>query len=596
MVSKHRPFLRAPAATDVDEAAPGLSDPGAPLEDRPSRGSLLRLASLVDLPVWIALAWSAWALLAGNLFFMRPATCLNKWDEGYITAFAARLLDGQMLPYVDAVSQRGPVFYWLASVPVRIWGRGSWMPMRVASLVAIGLTLAFTFLAARRAGQMLAAGAASLATALGLLLLMGSADGLAFNGEHVLNVFSTAALLATTAALDPARKRPSRPLAIAAGALAALAALSKQFGLVSAVAPLGLWFLVAAVSRSGLRRRERAGLLLAYMGGAALPVAAVVTLYARAGELKTLWYWLYTYNARVYMAPFPWRTRAGELLRFAATQPGSTVAALIVLGIGLWFCLLERLRGARSARDLAQAYDAEGFSATVTIGTVASLLAALSPMRFFLHYFVQVVPWGGLLGGLLLERAAARAQAARRSPLTPSLARAALLGLPLIALVVARQVRAGEIREHWSTREEWRDGHAPIVCADVWARSKAGDAIFVWGFQPDLYIRCQRNAASRYVFTTMQSGFVPWMPEAREIEEARVVPGSREALIADLEASRAPIIIDAPRSLAGRGMTEMPVLSGYLAERYCAWKTVTDLKLFVRREPGESCAEVLARR
>lgn len=47
-----------------------------------------------------------------HLWFIYPYPSVLWCDEGYIAAFALRMLGGHWLPYVDAVSQRGPVLYW----------------------------------------------------------------------------------------------------------------------------------------------------------------------------------------------------------------------------------------------------------------------------------------------------------------------------------------------------------------------------------------------------------------------------------------------------------------------------------------------------
>src|SRR5205823_10898491 len=78
-----------------------------------------------------------------HLFFMIPFAGPVSNDEGYLSAMALRMARGHWLPYVDGVSQRGPVLYWLTTSVMRIGGLWSWVPMRVFGLV---LALANTFL------------------------------------------------------------------------------------------------------------------------------------------------------------------------------------------------------------------------------------------------------------------------------------------------------------------------------------------------------------------------------------------------------------------------------------------------------------------
>lgn len=298
----------------------------------------MRQSKILNAPAWITLGWSLWTLLAANLIFMRPAACLNRWDEGYIAAFAGRMLDGQMLPYVDAVSQRGPLLYWLAAIAVGLGDRMSWMPIRVCALASMLITVTLTFLAARRAGRATAGAIAAIGAVAAFLLMVEPLDGLAFNGEHALNVFAAASLLCVTAAL--ARARPSVWLVFAAGAAGAAGALCKQVGL-STLAPVGLWIACAAATRPGLTRRARWAIALSFAGGVIVPPLLTIARYAAAGELGTLWYWLYTYNAEVYMHPFPWPARIKAYRHFLGEHAG--LAGLAAGGVAWGLTRIHRL-------------------------------------------------------------------------------------------------------------------------------------------------------------------------------------------------------------------------------------------------------------
>jgi 4-amino-4-deoxy-L-arabinose transferase-like glycosyltransferase len=85
--------------------------------------------AVAALIVALALVWDA------NRFFFKPtAALLNSLDEGYATAFGRRMVEGRWLPYVDAVSHRGPVYYWVTAVLVKTCGWSSWLAMRVGTL------------------------------------------------------------------------------------------------------------------------------------------------------------------------------------------------------------------------------------------------------------------------------------------------------------------------------------------------------------------------------------------------------------------------------------------------------------------------------
>src|SRR5689334_6717769 len=58
------------------------------------------------------------------------------FDDGYVTTVGERLLDGHLLPYVDAASHRGPVMYWLAALAQALGGRMEWYGIRALTSLA----------------------------------------------------------------------------------------------------------------------------------------------------------------------------------------------------------------------------------------------------------------------------------------------------------------------------------------------------------------------------------------------------------------------------------------------------------------------------
>jgi hypothetical protein len=85
-----------------------------------------------------------WALTSGIAVFygLRAAwyffdmNAALHFDDGYVTAVGERLLDGHLLPYVDAASHRGPVMYWLAALAQALGGRMEWYGIRALASLA----------------------------------------------------------------------------------------------------------------------------------------------------------------------------------------------------------------------------------------------------------------------------------------------------------------------------------------------------------------------------------------------------------------------------------------------------------------------------
>jgi 4-amino-4-deoxy-L-arabinose transferase-like glycosyltransferase len=529
---------------------------------------------------WLALGWALAMLVRAHLLFIRRPHAVNV-DEAYIVALGQRMLDGSWLPYVDGVSHRGPVAYWVGAV-IALFGSDTFVPMRIAALLAFLATAAFTFLAARAAGHALAGAVGAIALVMGSLLVVHARDGIAFNGEPLLNVFVMAAFLCLVKGL----RRGERPIDVrwlaAAGALIMLGALSKQVGALTffGFAP---WVLAAALNQRQLSRLQRWRPLVFYAGGAVAPLAVVLARYALSGELRTFWYWFYTFNVDVYMLPLRHVARGKALW----TWFNENLIPMTLASVALTWTLGRWVAASLRARSLWLGYQAVGFPMTVALTAVTSLLGAHMGLRGFGHYFVQAMPWLGMLAGLLLEPLDRRSRDGGRHgngdqhrrderDLRPdsslSLAIHSLLVLTPLVLVTEKA---------WTPRGDgYRQSLAgvkpPAICALVKEHARADQPIFVWGFRPDLYVSCQRKAATRFVYTTVVAGLVPWFNDrSKQQDDELATPGSRDQLIADLESSRAPVIVDAYVSLANRSMRRYDKLAAYLDTHY-RWLTRMD--------------------
>jgi hypothetical protein len=517
------------------------------------------------LVAWAAVVAAAILIVCGHLVFLDPGMPLNQPDEGYLMAFAQRMHEGRWLPYVDAVSHRGPLLYWAGAL-VASFGEFSWRPIRLAALVVFVLPGPLGFLAARRAGFPLAGALGAVAGAFVGLALFEPVDGMAFSGEALMNVFLVASLLCLTRGLTGAGALSERWVA-AAGALAMMGALCKQVGVVM-LGPPALWALAAGLGHQELSRRSRWRLALAFPAGTLVPALLVLLPYAVAGELATLRYWLFTYNFEVYLFPFRGLSRWVVFRNWlSANLLGLTLAS----GAIAWG-LARLVLAVKSARGFWAGYHQVGFTVTVALSAALGFVGAKMGMRDFPHYFLQVVPWLGLLCGLIAEPA--------QAPLSPrrlALYQALVLLPFLVFTVVVWQPRAIEQRRYAARYAPGR------ICAAIQEHSKPDDHIFVWGFWGAIHVDCQRRPASRYVFATFPSGFVPWFAEhSLELDDRLAVPGSRELLVDDLEDTQAALIVDAPSSLGGRPMRRYQKLGAYLDEHYYRVAAVGDVDVLAR--------------
>jgi 4-amino-4-deoxy-L-arabinose transferase-like glycosyltransferase len=518
-----------------------------------------------------------WMFVAAHATFFSPAVPMNPKDEGYITAFAVRMLRGHFLPYVDAVSHRGPMLYVVAALAVAAGGHASFVPVRVLALGCSMLVVWLAFVAAWRARRPLAGALAGIGIVVPLVLEMIPDDGLAFNGEPLLDVFALGALVCLAFGLAADRASPSARWTAAAGVLSALGALSKQVGVVT-VASLALWPLAASIARaSGGSRLRRWSPLWAFAAGAAAPPLLVVARYAAAGQLRTLYFYAVTYNARIYMAP----VQGHEMLhRYRVWM--SDHATLVAAGVALVAVAFARAFATLREDGLWRCVDRHGFLLTVALSALLTGAASDATARGFPHYFVQTIPWFALLAGLVLEDGLLAPEASSRRRLAVHL----VVLVPTLAVVVALFLPHLD-----DMRLESRDHPTTLpICRYVWDHTPKDAPIYVWGFAADIYTYCNRPPASRFVYSTFQSGYVPFFDGATPAEErARVVPGSADQFLGDLEQSRAALVIDVPVTMGHRKIDDTPAYAAYLAARYCPPVVYDGVRVFGRRAPDGTC-------
>lgn len=522
-----------------------------------------RRASWMPLvPIVAALIVAVVLLVHANRYFLVPGPALiNGMDEGYVTVFGRRMIEGHWLPYVDAVSHRGPVYYFFAAILVKTFGWSSWLAVRMGASICMLATLGFTSVAALSCKRFLATAIFALTYVSAMLVSLGLGDGLAFNSEHVLNVFGMLAFLFIVTGLRSAAPRPW--LLGLSGASAMLGALSKQVGLVLLV-PLFLWTLSAALSRPNLERRLRVRAILAFASGAALPLVLLVARYAIAGELGTLWFYVVRYNTEIYVAGL-----GSRLPKYVKDSFENRFDLLVVAAPLVGYALSRLIARARGFRDLWRAYDRQGFDTTVGLSAIVALVTANGSWRNFGHYYVQVIPWAALFGGLVVERLAESSSwAERRRWLRTMLTRAVILA-PVAALAIAGwSVRVRTLQREGSPGADFGSASWPI-CTYLNQNVPPSEGLFVWGFDPAPYTACNRKPVSRYVYTTFVAGFVPFLDDPRDVEAKRVAPGSMEILVRELEAGRPGVIVDSAMSMKNRSLTTYPKLKELVNRDYC---------------------------
>jgi hypothetical protein len=481
------------------------------------------------LPTLLALVLTAVALVETwrvQWPMLRPIPVQIGFDEAYLAAFADRMIHGRWLPYVDAVSHRGPMLYWATAIGQRLGGPFAWTGIRWLGLLSMIGTIVGCLFAGLASGNPFAGAFAGFFYVYVLAAALDPSSGLEFTGESLAAPFTVASVFAATLGL---RMRPSKERLMAlgtAGAAASLAALTKQTSAL-VIVPLAAWT-VASLYHESATRNERSIALPCLIAGWFAPIAIVIGRYVMAGETNAFAYWFYVYNHKIYMEPYLGTKLTDELVGLTDEH---TLLALAIFVIVVWGTIAPLARKTWwPPRELLRAYASAGFELTVSEQFVVAMVPAILAMRYWPHYFITALPWAGFVIGLALERLLGRVTRLE----------------PAVALGIGTSALAGYLHVSLTKRVaglKFPREDEPI-CRAIDIDSTPDESIFIWGFDGDLIVRCRRHAATRFVFSTMVAGIVP--PFWHEARPQRIAPGAPVQLVKDLETDQPRLIVDSP--------------------------------------------------
>jgi len=530
------------------------------------------------------------ALLVGVrifAFFLYPYAVQIGYDEGYEAAAAERVIDGRGLPYVDAVSIRGPFLYWSLAIVHLIVGRFDWTGTRVLGLLSCAVTVASIFFAGWAARWPLAGAIAGALYVYVITIYYDPGGGIGVHAEPVAIAYICFAFFLMAYALYRSRTPRWRiGLLAAGGAVATIGVLTKQtMGLCAA--PLLIWVIshaavqVAETTHPGWPR-WRAGLVgwvLPFVAGGAGLVLLVVLRYAFAGELGTLLFWSMGAGAKLYMAAYKGKVIDLALDWFMA-EPWAILGVLLALTVAAAPALGRA--PTLSWRGIVEGIGHSGFETTVGLMGVCIMIGAALPHRLWPHYFLPVWPFFGLTVGLLLERVAVRGMF---RPVLAQFVVVAVCGSLLLGLAKHELTHLDDQR----TAGEIVNPRPSPVCTEInRIAGKSREAIFVWGVAGDVYVTCRRRSASMFTHAMVLLGI---MPPSWEPRPELVPPGVREKLLAELTANPPKVIID-HQILRGPGtsMAEIPMYASFMTAHYCRVSSVgasrdgDPLMIYARRD------------
>jgi hypothetical protein len=424
-------------------------------------------------------AWTV-AVVAGALLAHLPGyfRSLFDSDEAVIATMGTVVARGGTL-YRDVIDRKPPLAPFLYAASQVVTGSRSIEPLHLLVALELAAAALLVGVEARRV-----AGARAGWWAAGLLV----AGAVAFRppAAQAAN-FSELALLPGCAAIVAARRGTARS-ALAAGVALGLAVLTRQTWI------LGLLPAAFAAWSSGGRRWSRAAIV-----GAGL--AATIASTASVVAFGPFWHWTFSNNSSLLALG---NSRQVLFRAWLTTEP-FLAGHVVMLGL-----LARRaLRGPRRA------------DADLWLWLAAGVVAVVAGLRFFDHYWFQVLPAAALLAGMAVP--GLRAPARRTA----------------VAVIVVTTVPFWA--QAWNPTRFTRNWQ-PIV-AVIRAHSAPTDRITVWGAVPELYWESGRVPAGAFVLTDLVVGRTAGWPDGPQ--RLRDAPAeARPDLLRSLESHRPALILD----------------------------------------------------
>ena len=448
-----------------------------------------------------------YGLLAVLLLLRMPSLAQPSGADQALYAYVGtRILEGE-LPYRDAWDQKPPAIHLIYAGLYGLWPHESVVAaadLAAAALIALLLIPLGHRLTGRRGAGIAAAC---------LFLLLGDPTFNRLGGVRIRAQCETFIALAATGALLLAvrhasarsasgERRGPRVGLFAAGFLAGVAFTLKY----NAGTYLGVALLPLLTQADRFRPRWRdAGVVLA---GAAVPVAAMLAIFAGGGALDALYRATIEYNldysGETYAHPLG---IIGYLLTFPIAH--ARIDALwMVGGLGCLVLLAGWLR------------TRTGWVLLLPVAWVAAacLSIAINGSRGLPQYFVQAAPALALAAGMGASRLW---PAAGIAPALRPAARAAVILLVAfgawrvsdfdkiprnaahdLAYLTGRISKEAHLARYGAQREDKYSALAVHRLAEyLRARTRPEDRVYIFGFSPGAYVQAERISASRFFWS-----------------------------------------------------------------------------------------------
>jgi len=472
------------------------------------------------------LARLALVVLALATFLRLPAFFVDVFnsDETFLATQAQVIQDGGNL-YRDAADRKPPLVPYVYASAFELFDTNDLWSVRVLAIGAAALTALLVAIEARRRYGRRAAWGAGLLCVFALVAFAPQ-DGQAANFEIFM-------LPAMTASVLLAR----RGRTLSAGAAVAVATLAKQTGALTLVPVLYLAW----------RARGRRGVADA-LGGFGLPLV-IATAALGAGQL---FYWTVLGNGS-----------------YVSVETASTVVltSFVLMSLGWVSCNLPIVWRLPAAwRDRRQTSRDGATDLDLWLWLASCVIAVMVGLRFFGHYYLQLIP------PLCLLTAGALSRGSRRVA-TATIAFAAVFAIAFSA--------AG-----YFMRPFGPEPHYESVSRYLAAHTSGNDRVLVWGSVPEIYWASGALPASRLITT---NSFLAGNHPGRPPEDAAPEESDPDVwtwFFEDLAVHPPRYIVDtAPAGIRGAEWTPIdrfPRLDAMLRHQYQFVRTIDDIDIYER--------------
>jgi 4-amino-4-deoxy-L-arabinose transferase-like glycosyltransferase len=444
-------------------------------------------------------------------------------DETFVATQAHVIEQGGEL-YEDATDRKPPLVPYIYAATFSFFDTSALWSVRVVAMLAVALTALLLAVEARRRYGSRAGWIAGVLFVLAMVAFAPQ-DGQAANFEVFMLPSMTAAILFAR-----------RGRGVAAGVAIAFATLAKQTG---AATLLPVLYLLA-------RARGKRGLSAVALGFS-IPIAAV----ALAVGPSQLLYWAVLGNGS-YLG-----VNSGSIL---------VIAMFVLMTLGFAACNLPLLWKLPSAWHDRREPSLDGERDTdLWIWLFAAALSVGIGLRFFGHYYMQLVPPLALLASGALARSGRRA-------VTATIVAASVLAVAYSA--------AGYFMHPFGPEPMYES-----VSAYVAANTHPDDKILVWGSEPEIYWASNRLPATRFLTTpTFLTGNHPGRP-ADEVDTDADTKQNWDYFYEDFSADPPRYLLDtSPSKLRGaHPISKYPKLTKILTKQYRYVRTIDGVAIYLRK-------------